>query len=149
MHVRHQAWVVRCLSLKVELTLQARRGGLQKKDGAAVAYVMKRLQVLATAVSFLPRHEVCSSRYDKRTAADELGIGLEDRAMKKIMLIAAAASLAAVMALPASANPQARDTMMTRMASTTNAPSSVPEPGTLALLALGIGSLGIARRRRR
>lgn len=71
--------------------------------------------------------------------------------MKKLTLIAGAASLAAVVALtsmPASANPQARDTMMTRM-DTASAPSSVPEPGTLALLALGIGSLGIARRRRR
>ena len=69
--------------------------------------------------------------------------------MKKIMLIAAAASLAAVMALPASADPRPRDTMMTRMDSTSAPTSSVPEPGTLALLALGIGSLGVARRRRR
>jgi len=70
--------------------------------------------------------------------------------MKKIMLIAA--GLAAVVAFTsASADPRPRDTMMTRMDSATSAPavSSVPEPGTLALLALGIGSLGIARRRRR
>ena len=63
--------------IKAELTLPAyRRDGLQKEDGPGVPYVMKRLQVLATQVSFSRRHEACTSTYDKRTAADELGIGL-------------------------------------------------------------------------
>jgi PEP-CTERM motif len=71
--------------------------------------------------------------------------------MKKLTLIAGAAGLAAIVALtsmPVSANPQARDTMMT-FQSKVSTPTAAPEPGTLALLALGIGSLGIARRRRR
>ena len=66
-----------CSPIKTELTLPAnRRDGLQTEDGPGVPYVMKRLQVLATQVSFSRRHEACTSTYDKRTAADELGIGL-------------------------------------------------------------------------
>jgi len=67
--------------------------------------------------------------------------------MKKITLIAA--GLAAVVAFTsASADPRPRDTMMTRMDSASS-PVSAPEPGTLALLALGVSGLGLARRRRR
>jgi hypothetical protein len=70
--------------------------------------------------------------------------------MKKTALIAVASVAAVVAFTTASADPRPRDTMMTRMdTATAAAPSSVPEPGTLALLALGIGSLGVARRRRR
>jgi hypothetical protein len=66
-----------CSPIKAELTLPAcRRDGLQRGGAPGVPYVMKRLQVLATQVSFSRRHEACTSTYEKRTAADKLGIGL-------------------------------------------------------------------------
>ncbi len=82
---------------------------------------------------------------------------LEDCAMKKLTLIAVAslcAIAAAVWTVPASAEVyEAHDKkpessgVFNREAPTPA--SSVPEPGTMALLALGLGGLGLAPLRRR
>jgi hypothetical protein len=76
--------------------------------------------------------------------------------MKKITLIAGMASVATVAAVlwsaPALATPQMHDHEPgsgRQDNATTTTPSSVPEPGTMALLALGLGGLGFAPMRRR
>jgi MYXO-CTERM domain-containing protein len=78
---------------------------------------------------------------------------LEDTAMKKATLIAAVAGLATVAAwsIPASATPvyEAHDKEPWHHNKNSDAPSSVPEPGSMALLALGLGGLGLAPLRRR
>jgi hypothetical protein len=80
---------------------------------------------------------------------------LEDSAMKKLTKIAiAGASALAVAAwsLPASAglvtvghDKKPESNGVYERETTT----SVPEPGTMALLALGLGAMGLARRRRK
>jgi hypothetical protein len=77
--------------------------------------------------------------------------------MKKIKLMAGMASVATVAAVlssaPALAAPQMHDHEpgfgRQDNATTTTAPSSVPEPGTIALLAMGLSGLGFAPMRRR
>jgi PEP-CTERM motif len=73
--------------------------------------------------------------------------------MKRITLVAGMASVATVAAVlwsaPAAANPQMHDhepSFGRQKAATT---TSVPEPGTMALLALGLGGLGVTPFRRR
>ena len=74
--------------------------------------------------------------------------------MKKITLMSGMASVATVAAVlwsvPAAADPAMHDHEPGwGRQKAAAAPSSVPEPGTMALLALGLGGIGISPFRRR